>query len=273
MKIRYLGTAAAEGIPALFCNCKVCLNALEKRGKEVKTRSQALIDDKLLIDFPPDTYLHVLNYGLDLRKIHHCIITHHHSDHLYVNEFWCRLKGIANDIEEKPMHIYVTQAGYEELVKKYGDDNPRLSFHKLTPFAPFAVEEYRIIPLAANHDPKADPVIYIIEKGNQSLLYAHDTGIFPDATFSYLRDYGKSFDFVSLDCTVMAAKGSRHGHLGLDTDKELCQTLSGMGLLRDDTILCVNHFSHNGMLTHEQLVAEAEKEGFMASYDGLEISF
>ena len=61
MKLKYLGTAAAEGIPGMFCNCRVCRNALEVRGKEIKTRSQALLDDKLLIDFPPDTYLHILN--------------------------------------------------------------------------------------------------------------------------------------------------------------------------------------------------------------------
>ncbi len=27
MKLQYLGTAAAEGIPALFCNCPVCTAA------------------------------------------------------------------------------------------------------------------------------------------------------------------------------------------------------------------------------------------------------
>ena len=51
MKLKYYGTAAAEGIPGLFCNCRVCQNALKKRGKEIKTRSQALLDGKILIDF------------------------------------------------------------------------------------------------------------------------------------------------------------------------------------------------------------------------------
>ncbi len=86
MKLKYLGTAAAEGIPGLFCNCRVCRNALSVRGREIKTRSQSLVDGKLLIDLPADTYMHVLNYGLDLREIHHCIITHNHSDHFYPND-------------------------------------------------------------------------------------------------------------------------------------------------------------------------------------------
>ena len=48
MKITYLGTAAAEAIPALFCNCEWCRRAAANGGKDVRTRSQALIDDCLL---------------------------------------------------------------------------------------------------------------------------------------------------------------------------------------------------------------------------------
>ncbi len=49
MKIKYLGTAAAEGIPAIFCECKICKKARELGGKNIRTRSQALINDDLFI--------------------------------------------------------------------------------------------------------------------------------------------------------------------------------------------------------------------------------
>ena len=32
MKIQYLGTAAGERIPGIFCNCEVCRRAMEKGG-------------------------------------------------------------------------------------------------------------------------------------------------------------------------------------------------------------------------------------------------
>ena len=35
MKIRYLGTGAAEGIPAVFCECSICKNARKVKGKEI----------------------------------------------------------------------------------------------------------------------------------------------------------------------------------------------------------------------------------------------
>ena len=51
MKLRYLGTAAAEGIPGVFCDCKVCREARTKKGRFIRTRSQLLLEDELLIDF------------------------------------------------------------------------------------------------------------------------------------------------------------------------------------------------------------------------------
>ena len=83
MKIKYLGTAAYEGIPSLFCECETCKKARAFKGKNIRTRSQALINDDLLIDFPPDTLVHANTYGIDFQRIHHCLITHSHSDHFY----------------------------------------------------------------------------------------------------------------------------------------------------------------------------------------------
>ena len=36
MKLKYLGTAAAEGIPALFCRCEMCAYARKAGGKEIR---------------------------------------------------------------------------------------------------------------------------------------------------------------------------------------------------------------------------------------------
>lgn len=60
MKIQYLGTAAAEGIPAIFCECDTCKKARSLGGRNIRTRSQAIIDENVLIDFPADTYMHFL---------------------------------------------------------------------------------------------------------------------------------------------------------------------------------------------------------------------
>ena len=81
MKITFLGTAAAEAMPATFCNCKYCIEARRLGGKNIRTRSQTLIDDSLLIDLPADTYFHFIQNGIEGDKISHLLITHSHGDH------------------------------------------------------------------------------------------------------------------------------------------------------------------------------------------------
>lgn len=276
MKIKYFGTAAAEGIPALFCDCKICQNARKVGGKEIKTRSQALVDDKILIDFPADTYMHSLYGGLDLKNIKTLLISHCHADHLYERDFWCRIKGIANNIPEEPLHVYAGEYGFEQIKKWYDakmSNSDRLKIHKVVPFISFLADGYKITPLEANHDALSSPLIYIIEKDDKKLLYAHDTGVFPESTWDFLSRLGGSFDFISIDCTGMLLKDYRRHHLCLDTDNEVIERLRAMGLVDSSTTVYVNHFSHNGEATHDQLVECAEKYGFGVTYDGLEIEF
>ncbi|MCT6918709.1 MAG: hypothetical protein M3Z49_05820, partial [Bifidobacteriales bacterium] len=61
MKFEHLGTAAAERIPGIFCMCDLCKQARRIGGKEIRTQSQALVDDALLLDFPGDTYCHFID--------------------------------------------------------------------------------------------------------------------------------------------------------------------------------------------------------------------
>ena len=56
MILTFLGTAAAEGVPAVFCNCKFCNEARRLGGKNIRTRSQSIVNDDLLIDIPADTF-------------------------------------------------------------------------------------------------------------------------------------------------------------------------------------------------------------------------
>ena len=84
MRFQYLGTAAAEGWPGVFCRCAVCEEARALGGRHIRTRSQAMINDDLLLDFPGDTYMHALHYGLDLAKIQYLFVTHCHLSLIHI---------------------------------------------------------------------------------------------------------------------------------------------------------------------------------------------
>lgn len=277
MRLKYLGTSAAEGIPALFCSCTVCQRSRLAGGRNLRTRSQALIDrGKLLIDFPPDTYMHVLHHGLDLTKIHHCLLTHSHADHLYISDIATRQKWYAYFPKDEPFTLtfYATKSVCDKIqneLKPKMLESCHVCLQIVEPFKPFVVENYTVLPLEADHAPNTGPVIYAISDGTKRLLYGNDTGYFAENTWAYLERDKPRFDFVSLDCTG-AIPGYRRGHMGIAVGMEVRERLLKIGCADERTIWCYHHFSHNGRATHDDLVPLATERGFLVSYDGMEIA-
>lgn len=226
MKIKYLGTAAAEGVPAIFCRCEVCRKSKAAGGRNIRTRSQSIIDDRLLLDFCPDTFIHTLRDNIDLISIKSCLITHAHEDHLYPQDIQMRLpECFANFMSEEvtPLSFYGSDTTLQwirdmEWCDALTEKNV-LALHPVKAFEPFEVEGYTVTALKADHDQKTDPFIYIISNGEKTMLYAHDTGYFPDETWDYLERQKPVFDFVSIDCTGMF-ENYRQGHMGLSADAD-----------------------------------------------------
>lgn len=277
MKLQYLGTAAAEGFPALFCVCDTCRRAQEAGGKNIRSRSQAVIDNQLLIDFPADTYLHMLTHKLPLENISHCIITHAHSDHFYVSDLEMRGADYVKIVDGLPFHVYGTKAVCDEtsrLVASIGAGlEKRVIPHLLEAFTSIQIDDYTVTPLPAAHDPLSNPVIYVIEDKSSSLLYAHDTGIFGEDVWKYLANRGRALDLVSLDCTAGLLSGCRHVHLGLDTCTDVKERMLKDGIADTHTRFCLNHFSHNCLATYDEMLLPAKRAGFEVSYDGMCVDF
>lgn len=269
MKIKYLGTAAAEGFPGLFCRCENCVKARKLGGKNMRTRSQALIGDKLLVDFPPDSYYHTIAHGIPFSEIDHVIITHSHSDHFYPEDLLLRVEPFCLDVAT-PVTVY----GNDEVVKRvrqtvksltWADADKMLKAVHLEAFKTYEIAGYQVTPLLANHDKSENCFIYIINDGQKTMLYGNDTGIFTEAAWDAIK--GRYFDIVSLDCTFMLrAEGTNH--MGLPDNIEVKNRLISMGAANDKTIFIVNHFSHNLGCLHEEMVEQASAAGFLVSYDG-----
>lgn len=277
MEIQYLGTAAAEGLPALFCNCELCQKARERKGKELRTRTQSLIDGKILIDFPPDSYIHALNYSLNLGKIQHLLITHSHMDHFFAVELIHRHEHFGHHAEGM-LHVY----GNETVEKTFFDAvqidrfrvhplDDAVKFVRLEPFVDFMADGYHITPIPADHDKRETCFIYAIEKDGKCILYGHDTGL---NLSKEAKDwiFAHKFDLISLDAT-MGKNHSEGYHMGLPDAITFAALLKEKGCFYPNTKKVVNHFSHNGNMSHKELEAFAEKNGMIAAYDGMKLFF
>lgn len=273
MKVQYLGTAAAEGIPGIFCNCAICKQARLRGGKDLRSRSQAIVDDWLLIDFPPDSYYHMLERKLDLPSIEHLLITHSHQDHFYPQELYMRCAMFANEVTH-PLHIYGNDKMiqfYEEAMQLFDQELMAqcVIMHEINAFEPFDINGYTITALLANHDKSEKCLIYLIEGKDQTLLYANDTGWLCEESWAQLE--GKKIDIINMDCTlVQFADGNNH--MGLPDNIKMQDRLKEMGCITEDTVQIITHFSHNGKMLHQEMEELATPQGFLVAYDGMIIN-
>ena len=285
MQLQFLGTSAAEGWPGLFCNCDQCEAARLLGRKNIRTRSQAVlyadsvksggVDDILLIDFPPDTYMHVVQHGLRLDMIKHLIVTHSHDDHFDPKEFFYRCGKFTNPALTLPLYIY----GNEKVEERF---NSALSHHNLKElslgtelhvvenFVPFTAGSYTVTPMPARHDPSERCLIYMIESGGSGpsgkrILYGTDTGIFPEETFEFIA--GKPFDLITLDCTH-CSNSEGTNHMGLPDAVDLKRRLDITGCLKPSTKIVLQHFSHYNGTCYDAMLELAASHSMDVSYDG-----
>jgi len=263
MYITYQGTAAAEGVPAVFCDCEHCRFARAAGGKEIRMRSGALIDGKLKIDFGPDAYAQSLRYGQNYVAVEHVLITHSHSDHLAVEDLACIHPPYSH--REKPLKVY-GDARVGEMLLPFCKEN-ELEFIQIKPFETYELDGYYVTPLQAVHAVGSgeEPLFYLVERGGRSILYAHDTDLFTEENMAFLK--GRHVDLISLDCTNGVLDLDYIGHMGITENLEMRRRLIENGTADENTVFVANHFSHNGLVSHEEM--QKRLPGFVVSYDGL----
>lgn len=267
MKLTYLGTAAAEGFPAVFCNCEHCQKARILGGKNIRTRSQALINDDLLLDLPADTYYHFLENKIEGDKIKYLFITHSHADHLYPSELQMRCGAYAHNMREQFLQLYCGKGAYEKIHSTVGIPQG-IIMNVLKPYQTVIVGDYEVTALPARHMQGDEALIYII-RSDKTILYAHDTGYFFEEVFTFIKENSIVFDMVSLDCTnILIPIADDSAHMGLDNIGRLLERLENIGAVTDKTIKYVNHFSHNANPQHIILKEYVAKYGCSVAYDG-----
>lgn len=273
MKIRYYGTGDGYGIPEPFCSCRLCSYARAHRGKDLRTRSQATIDD-IMIDCSKDLLAHEIFYGLDMRKYRHIFITHTHADHYDAGDMQSRYQ------DDGEWHVYLPAetAQREEMrinaLKQNNVKSPPNRFpviHAVKLFEPMQIGEYRITALPSHHSPGVETVLYIVEHNGKSVFWIHDSGLLTEETIDYLKSLDICFDLVSMDCTLKRGSFFTPTHMDILQCNETREVLMSMGRISRQTVCVLSHIGHLIEKTHEELTEEARELGFVVAYDTMEI--
>ena len=281
MKVQYLGTGAAEGVPALFCNCEYCrgLRARIARGEgenEVRSRAQVLLDGELSVDFPPDAFFHMARFGVDLSAVRYLLVTHSHMDHFYAHDFILHGYKYAHEMTAPHLTVF----GNSEVGEVFAECTRRemkkdvastIAFHTVGAFEEIAFGDWKAYSFPAHHTSR-EPLLWLIERGGKRVLHLTDTGRVPDESMDFLAKLQKRVDLVTVDCTFLWEDSDPNArHMNLKEADHTIARLTRIGIVDDKTLKVITHFSHNSAPSAEAL-ARAEREySFLAAYDGMQL--
>ena len=281
MKIQYLGTGAAEGVPALFCNCEYCKALREKikrgeDGKEVRSRAQVLLDGELSIEFPPDAFYHAARFGVDLSAVKYLLVTHSHMDHFYAHDFILHGYKYAHEMTSPRLSVY----GNAEVREVFRECTRRemkpevastMDFFTVRAFEEVAFGDWRAFAFPARHSSR-EPLLWLIEKDGKRVLHLTDTGRIPDESMNFLKLLSRRVDLITLDCTFLWEESDPNArHMNLKEAAHAVERLIRAGICDERTVKVITHFSHNSAPSVEALERAEKEYGFIAAYDGMEL--
>jgi phosphoribosyl 1,2-cyclic phosphate phosphodiesterase len=287
MDLRFLGTGAAEGIPAMYCRCQTCATVRANGGKNLRTRAAFRIGEHYQIDLGPDTNWQMHRLGLDMFAVEHLLVTHTHDDHFQIGEIVAKIMSAQIGGNGKPLHIYMSapaQCWLERLLAvlyQHKDltrpDFARLfQIHGLDDFQSYQIGELRVEPVKAGHSVRGGQECglnyRIALPDGRRMLYALDTGWFPDATWDFLAH--APLDIVILDCTfgVRTDRGARpDNHLDIASFVSMIEEMMARQMLHADTQIFASHINpHHGAL-HDELQRRFDERNarVTVAYDGL----
>lgn len=264
MRVHLLGTGGAEGIPGFYADSRVSQYAVQHGGKDVRTRTAALVDGHLKLDLPPDTHCQLVRDGLTARDWSALIFTHSHEDHFAPSEIQYALFPFTPH-EALPYTIYGNERVCELIWQRYPDWP--LDIVTTHSFESFPHGEYVITPIHARHKEDEDSHNILIHDGQRCFLYGTDTGIWPPETWEFLAN--KRIDLLVLECGEGFSATPYHGHLDVHDCIRVVNRLRDMGVLTPEAPVVTTHHGHMGDGLHHELEAALNPFGITVGYDGL----
>lgn len=273
MRLQLLGTAAAEGWPAPFCVCDACQEARRRGGINVRTRSGALVDDDLKIDFSADTLMQLQKTGRHLASVRTILFTHQHMDHIAGTEMHWMETPFSNTPPPE-VDVYGNAQVLAELRRSQAAQGNKAHYrmHEFAAGQSFTTATGdEVLAMPADHVAGACVLRIRRKPDGKTLFYGHDSGLYPPETLDALSD-GVTLDIALFDCTSGGQQSSNRGHMDVRGVIQMADELRRRGAITARTRCIATHFSHNGRLLHEELSAALLPHGIEPAYDGMLVS-
>lgn len=255
-EVVFLGTGTSVGVPAIGCDCDVCLS---KDPANNRTRCSILFrlpEGNLLVDTPPELRIQLLREKIPL--VHAVLFTHEHADHLFglddVRLFPFRLGHAVPLFCESHVEDRIRKSfdyAFSNRTPTHPGATPQLMFQTIN-HDPFDVLGVRVTPIPLKHGPHFDVLGFRI--GN--FAYCTDTNQIPESSLDRLR---------GLDTLVIDALRYRSHptHFSVDEALAVIEQLKPRQAF-------LTHICHD--LDHATANA-ALPDGVQLAHDGLRVPF
>ena len=265
LRLRFLGTAAAEAYPAPFCDCHNCRLARRNGGRDLRRRTSVLVNDDLLLDFSPDVFAACQALGISLTALQVMCIGHGHEDHLAPENLAFRTKVFVSEMELPELRVYGPRDALARIEAIAGEHmaDMRLSLHPVSAGAVWSDGGYTLRALPAVHAPDHECLLYLVERAGRRFLYGTDTGPLSDQAWEMLA--ANPPDLALLDSTMGMLNGT--GHMGISQVKSVAARLRE--LCGATLPIVAFHFSHHTNPSYEELVRIYSQDDIRVAYDGM----
>ncbi len=250
MRITFLGTGAAEGIPAINCDCAHCTRARKEDGRLQRERNAILFElpgYTMLVEAPPDIRALINKY--EVHNLHGILATHAAYSHIGgIKEF---------EYWQSPLDFLAEPALFEVIRKEHWTDRlDSIMFH--IPYYPGAAlyfGQFSLIPFAAR---RHLPIFGIsIKVGDKRVVYTSST---PNRLTNYALALMEGAHMLIVNTPTF--KPPKDDHITLTEAVELQQKVGAERLV-------LTHINHHN-LPHDELEAYVRQfPGVMVAYDGM----
>ncbi len=185
MKIKFLGTANASGIPVFNCNCEICTDYRNENRFNHSTCAYIELNNNeiILIDAGRDD-LSSLFYGKRIKAV---FITHFHADHVI------GLLKLRYGIDKITCFHPKDEKGFADLFRH----KLAIDYIENTPFEPIIIDDITFTPIPLKHSKITTG--YLIESKNKTIAYLTDCGGLEENSLNFLLN--KNIDECYIDAT------------------------------------------------------------------------
>jgi phosphoribosyl 1,2-cyclic phosphate phosphodiesterase len=288
MRLTFLGTGAAEGVPPVYGRTAFHERVRREGGADLRTRSSLRIGDHHQIDFSPDNFWQMHRNATDMYDVQHLLVSHSHEDHFDFGQVVS--KEMPDGTNGRPLHVSLSRLAHDWLLRllecaghfagmpeeKVAAFWERYPLHPLDYFEGYDMGGIAAETVAGNHTVAATgerSINYLLTlPDNSRLLYALDTGYYTDDAWEYLQV--RSADLVIMDCTFggRTDRGDYpSGHLDCYSFHRMLERMNRIGFIHEGSRIFATHVNPDQGWDHAALQAFFDEREFpvTVAYDGL----